>query len=179
MNFPFVRGPRARELPYINKLQRAERILTGFDLLTGKITPEEAFRFFRERIPPLGSGLGVTREEAFEEMEGILKKGLSHQCQTGLLQLYKLLADRKMELKDLLDDLLEQIKGLLVISRGVGLFGFVRQVSHLITGRRKTRERPDKKQTGQDNVLAHNHSFHKKITSKLKRHSDRRTQVLD
>jgi hypothetical protein len=99
LDFPFVRGPRARELPYLNMLQRAERILTGFDLLTGKITPEEAFRLYRERIPPLGSGLGVTREEAFEEMEGVIRRGLDH-CVTGKFQIFKALADRKMQLKE-------------------------------------------------------------------------------
>ena len=104
MDFPFVRGPRARELPYINKLQRAERMLIGLAVLIGEITPEEAFRLHQENTPPLGSGLGITREEAFEEIEGFLHGGsLAHQCQTGLLQLYKLLADRKMQLKDKFD----------------------------------------------------------------------------
>ena len=99
LDFPFVRGPRARELPYINMLQRAERILLGLELLTGKITTDEAFVAFQERVPPLASGLGAAREEAFEEMEGVLVRGLDH-CQTGKLQIFKLLADRKMQLKD-------------------------------------------------------------------------------
>ena len=62
LDFPFVRGPRARELPYLPMLQRAERISTGSDFLLGKISAAEAFRLFQERNPPLGSGLGVTRE---------------------------------------------------------------------------------------------------------------------
>jgi len=99
LDFPFVRGPRARELPYLNMLQRAERILTGSDLLLGKITPDEAFRLYQERTPPLGSGLGVTPEEAFEEMEGVLERGLDH-CVTGKFQIFKALGDRKMQLKD-------------------------------------------------------------------------------
>ena len=99
LDFPFVRGPRARELPYINILQRAERILLGLELLTGRITPDEAFVAFQERVPPLASGLGAAREEAFEEMEGVLVRGLDH-CQTGKLQIFKLLADHKMHLKD-------------------------------------------------------------------------------
>ena len=99
LDFPYVRGPRGRELPYINMIQRAERISMGIDLLSAKITPDEAFAQFRENVPPLGSGLGVTREEAFEEMEGVLVRGLDH-CQTGKLQIFKLLADRKMQLKE-------------------------------------------------------------------------------
>ena len=99
LDFPYVRGPRGRELPFINMLQRAERISMGVDLLTGKITPDEAFVRFRKNVPPLGSGLGATREEAFEEMEGVLVRGLDH-CQTGKLQVFKLLADRKMQLKE-------------------------------------------------------------------------------
>jgi hypothetical protein len=98
LDFPFVRGPRARELPYLPMLQRAERILTGSDLLLGKIGPDEAYQLFQERNPPLGSGLGVTREEAFEEMEGVLERGLDH-CVTGKFQIFKALADRKLQLK--------------------------------------------------------------------------------
>jgi len=99
LDFPFVRGPRGRELPYLPMLQRAERILTGSDLLLGKITPDEAFRLFQERNPPLGSGLGVTPEEAFEEMEGVLERGLDH-CVTGKFQIFKALGDRKLQLKE-------------------------------------------------------------------------------
>ena len=47
----------------------------GIDLLSGKITPDEAYKTFRENVPPLGSGLGATREEAFEEVEGVLVRG--------------------------------------------------------------------------------------------------------
>ena len=71
----------------------------GIDLLSGKTTPDAAFADFREKVPPLGSGLGATREEAFEEIEGVLVRGLDH-CQTGKLQIFKLLADRKMQLKE-------------------------------------------------------------------------------
>jgi hypothetical protein len=99
LDFPFVRGPRARELPYLPMLQRAERILTGSDLLLGKIGADEAYRLFQERNPPLGPGLGVTREEAFEEMEGVLERGLDH-CVTGKFQIFKALADRKLQLKE-------------------------------------------------------------------------------
>ena len=75
LDFPFVRGPRGRELPFINMIQRAERISMGIDLLSGKITPDEAYKTFRKNVPPLGSGLGATREEAFEEVEGVLVRG--------------------------------------------------------------------------------------------------------
>jgi hypothetical protein len=103
LDFPYVRGPRGRELPWINQLQRAERVLLGLDLLAGKITPEEGFTRFRERVPPLGSGLGATREEAIEEMEGVLlRRGLDHGM-TGKLQLYRFLGERKMQLKDEFD----------------------------------------------------------------------------
>ena len=102
LDFPFMRGPRARELPYINMLQRAERVSMGLDLLTGQITPEEAYIAFRKNVPLLGSGLGASEYEAFEEMGGVLVRGLDH-CQTGKLQIFKLLADRKMQLKENFD----------------------------------------------------------------------------
>lgn len=100
LDFPFIRGPRARELVYTNMLQRAERRLLGLPLLLGKITPDEAFRLFIERNPPLGSSLGVRPEEAYEEMEGFITSTgiLSHQCMVGKYQLFELLADRKMQL---------------------------------------------------------------------------------
>ena len=102
LDFPFIRGPRARELVYTNMLQRAERRLLGLPLLAGEITPDEAFRLFLEHNPPLGSALGVRPEEAYEEMEGFITSTgiLSHQCLVGKDQIFKLLADRKLQLKD-------------------------------------------------------------------------------
>jgi len=99
LDFPFIRGPRARELVYTNMLQRAERRLLGLPLLMGKITPDEAFRFFMEHNPPLGSSLGVRPEEAYEEMEGFITSTgiLAHQCMVGKYQIFKLLADCKMQ----------------------------------------------------------------------------------
>jgi hypothetical protein len=103
LDFPYVRGPRGRELPWINFLQRAERIRVGLDVLTGKVAPEDAFALFQERVPPLASGLGATREESIEEIEGVLlRSGLDHGM-TGKLQLFQLMADRKMQLKDEFD----------------------------------------------------------------------------
>jgi len=104
LDFPYVRGPRARELVYINKLQRAMRMLNGLAVLIGDITPDEARKRHIENTPALGPGLGIRPEEAFEEIEGFLHGGsLPHQCQTGLLQYHQLLGDRKMQLKDKFD----------------------------------------------------------------------------
>ncbi len=105
LDFPFVRGPRARELVYNRLLQRAERILVGVPLLCGEITPEEALRTFLEHNPPLGSHLGATPEAAFEEMykHVIWRADDCFDATTGKFQLLKLLADRKMQLKDKFD----------------------------------------------------------------------------
>ena len=105
LDFPFIRGPRARELVYTNMLQRAERRLLGLPLLAGEITPDQAFRLFQDHNPPLGSALGVRSEEAFEEMEGFISSIgiLSHQCLVGKNQIFKLLADRKLQLRDKFD----------------------------------------------------------------------------
>jgi hypothetical protein len=56
----------------------------------------------QKTIPDLGSGLGVRPEEAFEEMEGVVQRGLDHGM-TGRLQIFRLLADRKMQLGDKFD----------------------------------------------------------------------------
>jgi hypothetical protein len=101
LDFPFVRGPRVRELVYINMLQRAERILIGLPLLAGKITPEEAYREFLDNIPALGSGLGIPPEEAYMEVyKRVVWRGNDcFDAQTGKQQLMKLLADYKMKKK--------------------------------------------------------------------------------
>lgn len=102
LDFPFVRGPRARELVYINNLQRAERILLGLEVLSGALAPRAAMAKMQQTVPPLGPGLGVRPEEAFEEIEGIIQRGLDHGM-TGRLQIFKLLADRRMQMKDTFD----------------------------------------------------------------------------
>jgi len=102
LDFPFVRGPRSRELVYINMLQRAVRILVGVPLLSGKITPDEAFKLFQHLLPSLGSGLGIPREEAYMEVfKRVIWRGNDcFDAQTGKLQLFKLLADCKMRWKE-------------------------------------------------------------------------------
>jgi len=102
LNFPFVSGPRSRELVYINMLQRAVRILVGVPLLSGEITPEEAFKLFQDMLRSLGSGLGIPREEAYMEVfKRVIWRGNDcFDAQTGKLQLFKLLADCKMHWKE-------------------------------------------------------------------------------
>ncbi|MGH9348195.1 MAG: DUF885 family protein [Vicinamibacterales bacterium] len=102
LDFPFVRGPRARELVYINNLQRADRILMGLKVLSGALSPKQAMAEMTKTVPPLGPGLGVRPEEAFEEIEGIIQRGLDHGM-TGRLQIFQLLAERKLQLKDAFD----------------------------------------------------------------------------
>lgn len=102
LDFPYVRGDRARELVYVNNLQRAWRILLSLRVLDGRMTAAEARETLQREVPALGPGLGVRPEEAFEEVEGILQRGLDH-CQTGKLQIWQLLADRKMQLKEQFD----------------------------------------------------------------------------
>jgi hypothetical protein len=102
LDFPYVRGPRARELVYLNNLQRAERVLLGLKVLSGQLAPKDAMAEMQKTIPDLGSGLGVRPEEAFEEMEGVVQRGLDHGM-TGRLQIFRLLADRKMQLGDKFD----------------------------------------------------------------------------
>jgi len=113
LDFPYVRGPRARELVYINVLQRAERISLGIKVLLGQMPPDEAMRIFREHLPAMGPGRGVQMEEATEEIEGVVERGLDH-CQTGKLQIFKLLADRRMQLREKFDlrEFHDQILGL-------------------------------------------------------------------
>jgi hypothetical protein len=102
LDFPYVRGPRTRELVHINVLQRSDRISLGIKLLSGTMTFAEGREAMMKNVPPLGPGLGTQPEEVFEEVEGIIQRGLDH-CQTGRLQIFQLLADRKMQLKEKFD----------------------------------------------------------------------------
>jgi hypothetical protein len=105
LDFPFVRGPRSRELVYINMLQRAERILIGLPLLAGEITPGDAYQQFLGHVPALGSGLGIPPEEAYMEVyKRVIWRGDDcFDAQTGKMQLMKLLADYKMKRKEKFD----------------------------------------------------------------------------
>lgn len=102
LDFPYVRGPRGRELPYLAALQRAERISLSVQVLSGEMTPTEAMEALQRNVPALGPGKGAQPEEAIEEVEGIITRGFDH-CQTGKLQIWKILADRKMQLKEKFD----------------------------------------------------------------------------
>ncbi|MBE3143190.1 MAG: DUF885 family protein [Planctomycetes bacterium] len=102
LDFPFVRGPRSRELVYLNMLQRATRVLVGVPLLRGQITPEEALNRFQDMLPPLASGMGIPREESYMEVyKRILWRGNDcFDALAGKLQLCGLLADCKMRWKE-------------------------------------------------------------------------------
>lgn len=102
LDFPYVRGPRTRELVYVNMVIRAERITLGLKMMEGEMTAAEGYEAFRTAVPAVGKAPGIVPEIAMREVYGILTRGLDH-CQTGKLQIYKILADRKMQLKDRFD----------------------------------------------------------------------------
>jgi len=99
LDFPFFREFAAREIPYINMVQRGEIILRGSNLSHGKIIPDEVFRFYGEHTPPPGSGLGVPSEEASKQRKWVIEWRLDH-CITGKLQIFKALGYRKLHLKE-------------------------------------------------------------------------------
>jgi Bacterial protein of unknown function (DUF885) len=103
LNFPYVRGPRTREIVYgVSMVIRAWRITLGIKVVSGEMTPEEAYRAFNANVPSLAGNPGIVN--AWREVDPILTRasGLDH-CQTGKLQIFKLLADRRMQLNDKFD----------------------------------------------------------------------------
>jgi hypothetical protein len=99
LDFPYVRGPRTREQIVVNMLQRALRVTQGIRLLNGEMTVQEALDWLTERLPPgLGPSLGARPEEAFEETYPVIQNGTTDTCMIGLLQIYRMLADRRMQL---------------------------------------------------------------------------------
>ncbi|MGH9346804.1 MAG: DUF885 family protein [Vicinamibacterales bacterium] len=113
LDFPYVRGPRTRELVYVNMVIRAERITLGLKMMEGDMSATEGYEAFRRVVPTVGKAPGIVPEIAMREVYGILTRGLDH-CQTGKLQIYKILGDRKMQLKDKFDlrEFHDQIIGL-------------------------------------------------------------------
>jgi hypothetical protein len=92
---------------------RAERITLGLKVMEGEMSAAEAYEAFKTNVPAVGASPGIVPEIATREVYGILTRGLDH-CQTGKLQIYKILADRKMQLKDEFDlrEFNDQIIGL-------------------------------------------------------------------
>jgi len=103
LDFPYVRGPRAREQIYINQLQRALRVIQSIKLLDGEMTMDQALTWLMDRLPPMGPSLGARPEEAFEETYPIIQRGTTDTCLVGKAQIYQLLADRRMQLGDRFD----------------------------------------------------------------------------
>ena len=103
LDFPYVRGPRARELVYINNLQRAERISLGLKVLERRARRRSRrWTAMQKRCRRSAPASACGPEEAFEEIEGVIQRGLDHGM-TGRLQIFQLLADRKMQLGDKFD----------------------------------------------------------------------------
>lgn len=103
LDFPYVRGPRAREQVFINQVQRALRVTQTIKLLNGEMTMDQALKWLIERLPPMGPSLGATPEEAFEETYPVLQRGTTDTCLVGKAQIYQLLADRRMQLGEKFD----------------------------------------------------------------------------
>jgi hypothetical protein len=105
LDFPYVRGPRARELVYAKAmLIRCWRITLGIQLASGEITPDEAYRAFTTNVPSIAGNPGIV--SAWSEVHSILQRGgaIPHSHgQTGKLQIFKILADRRLQLKDAFD----------------------------------------------------------------------------
>ena len=84
LDFPYARGPRAREQVYVNMYQRSLRVLQGIRLLDGQLTVNEALEWLTDRLPPnLGPSLGARPEEAFEETYPVIERGTTDTCMLG------------------------------------------------------------------------------------------------
>jgi hypothetical protein len=103
LDFQYLRGPRSREYVYINQLQRALRVTQSIQLLDGQLTMPQALDWLTTRLPPMGPSLGARPEEAFEETYPVIQRGTTDTCLVGKLQIYQLLADRRMQLGDAFD----------------------------------------------------------------------------
>ncbi len=103
LDFPYVRGPRAREQILINQLQRALRVTQSIKLLNGEMTMEESLKWLIDRLPPMGPSLGARPEEALEETYPVIQRGTTDTCLVGKLQIYQLLADRRMQIGEKFD----------------------------------------------------------------------------
>ena len=103
LDFPYVRGPRTRELVYgVSMVIRSARTTLGIKLLSGEMTPEQAREGFKTNVPAVGPVPGIVPEIAFREVQDMLTGVIRHAVM-GKLQIYKIIADRKMQLGDKFD----------------------------------------------------------------------------
>src|SRR5262249_54079330 len=81
LDFPYVRGPRAREIVYgVSNTIRAWRITLGIKVVSGEMTPAEAARAFDQNIPSLAGNPGIV--SAWREVDPILTRAAGlDQCQ--------------------------------------------------------------------------------------------------
>jgi hypothetical protein len=96
LDFPYVRGPRAREIQYGLAIMRAERVYAAVKMADGSMTPDQVERHMMETVPWMEPYVAKRHEvwRKFVTPADVLK------YQLGKYEINKLLRDRMRQLGD-------------------------------------------------------------------------------
>jgi hypothetical protein len=96
VDYPFVNGPRSRELLYIFAINRAERVYSAVKFADGSLTPETLERHMMKTVPYMDTF--VARNHEVWRKYTAPAQVLTYQV--GKTEIYKLLTDRMQQLGD-------------------------------------------------------------------------------
>ena len=96
LDFPFVRGPRARELIYGLAIMRAERVHVAVKMADGSMAPDEVAPYMMESVPWMEPYVA----KHHELWRKLVRPADVLYYQVGKYEVYKLLRDRMRRLGD-------------------------------------------------------------------------------
>jgi uncharacterized protein (DUF885 family) len=99
LDYPFVRGPRVREWMYSLLIMRAERVHVAVKFAAGEMTPKQVTEHFMRTVPGMEPHV-ATKHEVWRKY---VDPAQVMTYQVARTQVYRLLADRQMQLGDKFD----------------------------------------------------------------------------
>jgi hypothetical protein len=97
LDYPFVRGPRGRELMFGLAIMRAERVYTAVKFCDGSMTPDELVNHFMKTVPWMEPFV-AKHHELWRKFDGNPVDTVLYQL--GKFEIYKLLSGRMQQLGD-------------------------------------------------------------------------------
>jgi hypothetical protein len=96
LDYPFVRGPRAREWMYELAIMRAERVYVSVKFAAGEMTPEQVEQYYMANVPDMEPYVAKRHEvwRKYVDPAQVLT------YQVGKFQIYKLMMDQMKRLGD-------------------------------------------------------------------------------
>jgi hypothetical protein len=96
LDYPFIRGPRAREWMYGLAIMRAERVYVSVKFADGAMTPEQVEQYYMKNVP----GMEPYVAKQHEVWRKYVDPAQVLTYQVGKFQIYKLMMDEMKRLGD-------------------------------------------------------------------------------